>query len=91
MSVAPGPGRPQPLQRHHCLADLVRVAALSGRCCFSFGAGLRGSLSLQGSLGRPDRGQPALPTGQLDRELITAAVRPVRGVLSRVDPLRLGQ
>src|ERR1035437_7930459 len=35
--------------------------------------------------------QPALPTGQLDRELAAAAVRPVRGVLGRIQTLRLGQ
>jgi len=69
--------------------DLVRVAALFARLLLSLRAGLRGGLGLQGGLRRPDRGQPALPAGQLNRQLITAAVRTVRDVLRRIQPLRL--
>jgi len=49
------------------LRDLVRVLTLFGCVVFSLRAGLRGVLGLQGSLRRADRGQPALPPGQLNR------------------------
>jgi hypothetical protein len=73
------------------LRDLVRALSLFGCVVFSLRAGLRGVLGLQGSLTRADRGQPALPPGQLNRQLAAATVRPIRGILNRVQPLRLGQ
>jgi hypothetical protein len=50
------------------LDDLRQVLILFGRVLLSLRAGLRCVLGLQGSLRRTDRGQPALPAGQLNRQ-----------------------
>jgi len=69
----------------------ARVLIPFGCALLSLCAGLRGVLGLQGRFRLTDRGQPALPAGQLGRQLITATVRPIRGILNRIQPLSVGE